>query len=169
MVSGKDCFGNTDVEGGGNLNVLAVALDHAYLLSVGFHHRGIVGEGFLIRLPVGSLQQLDVEGLGCLHQSVVRPVLVAFLNMVKCLYHGYHGDDGFCRAGRLIATADDINRHERPYSVVYTDHTLGIIRYQCQPVLYAMETGLPAISQLIALVEMVFVAELSPIVLLRLG
>ena len=42
-------------------------------MAEGLHHGGIVSEAVVVGLLIGRLQELDVEGLGCLHQ----PILIA--------------------------------------------------------------------------------------------
>ena len=62
-----------EIEGRGDLDVLAVALHEGDLVAIRFHHRGVIRKAVVIRLAVGGLQQLDVKGLWRLHQPVLIP------------------------------------------------------------------------------------------------
>ena len=74
----------------------------------------------------------------------------------------------FLFASHLIATGDDLDAGERTHTVVYTNDTLGIVRYQCQSVLYAVEACLATVSQQVLHLEIIFLAEFLPIRLLCL-
>ena len=52
---------------------------------------------------------------------------------------------------------------------MYAHYALGIVGNQGQSVLYRVETGLPAVGQLIVFVELMLLAKLLPVVLLSLG
>ena len=66
-----EALGHGEVEGGGNLDVLAATLNQRDLLAQGFHYRGIVGECLGVGLAVCALKQLNIEDLRCLHQTVL--------------------------------------------------------------------------------------------------
>ena len=66
----------------------------------------------------------------------------------------------------IVATPDDLSRDKRTYTVVYSNHTVGIIGNQVQAVLYTMETRLAAIGYLMGYNEVIFFAQLPPICLL---
>ena len=63
-------LGDDDVVGGGDLDVLTVPLHECDVVAITLHHRGIVRKAVVIRLTVGSLEQLDVERLWGLYQTV---------------------------------------------------------------------------------------------------
>ena len=130
------------------------------------HHRCVVGEGLLVGLSVGSLQQLDVEGLRCLHQPVVVAEDVALLHVAQRLHHGHHGYDGLLAAGLAEATGDDVCGDEGSHAVVHAHHALCIVGDECQAVLHGVEAGAAAVGQLVADVELVLAAQLMPVALL---
>ena len=141
-------------------------------MTVGFHHTGVVGKADVVGLPVGGLEQPDVEGLGRLHQSVLAARHgggALWRQMTDGLHDGDDGDDGLLLAGGLVAAADDVDAGEGAHAVVDSHHALGIVGNQCQSVLYGMEARLAAVGQLVVHVEVILAAQLSPIVLLRLG
>ncbi len=155
-----------EVVGGGNLDVLAVALDEGDGVAVALHYRGVVGEGVAVRLSVGGFQQLYVEGLRCLYEAVLVAGLGALAEVSEGLYHrddGHHGSGGACRG---VAAAYHLHRGEGSHAVVDAHHAVGIVGYQGQTVLHGVETGLTAVGQQIVNLEMVFLAELLPVVLL---
>ena len=164
-----ECLGYQEVVGRGNLDVLAIALDEGDVEAESFDHAGVVGETVVVGLVVGSLQQLDVEALGRLHQTVVSTRLGTLADVAEGLYDGDDGDDGFLRAGCLVAIPDDIGAGEGAHAVVDADNTLGIVGDEGQSVLYAMEARLAAVGQLILHAEIVLLAQLQPIVLLCSG
>ena len=137
-----------------------------------FDHRGVVRKAVVVGLAVGSLQKLDVEALRRLYQTVFitrngdRGGITYFSHR---LYHRDDGNDSFCGTCRLVAVANDLDRRERPYTIVYTYYTFCIVRNQCQSMLYAVEARLTTIGQLVVNGEVVFFTELSPVVLLCLG
>ena len=51
---------------------------------------------------------------------------------------------------------------------MHTHDTLGIVGHQGESVLYGVESGLSAIGELVLHVKLIFLAELSPVVLLGL-
>ena len=94
---------------------------------------------------------------------------ISLCNFSHRLNHGNDGNYGFFRTSRFVAVADDLDRREGPYTIVYTHYAFCVVRNQSQSVLYAVEARLAAISQLVIDSEIVFFTELSPIVLLSLG
>ena len=51
---------------------------------------------------------------------------------------------------------------------MYADHTLCIVGHEGETILYGMETGLSAVGDLMFHIEVIFLTELSPVVLLCL-
>ena len=71
LMGFDEALGHGEVEGGGNLDVLATTLNQRDLLAQGFHYRSIVGERLGVRLAVCALKQLNIEDLRRLHQAVL--------------------------------------------------------------------------------------------------
>ena len=79
------------------------------------------------------------------------------------------GDDGLGSASRLVAVADHLDAGEGAHAVVHSHHALGIVRHFGKSILHGVEACLSAVGQGICHIEMIFLAELVPIVLLGLG
>ena len=86
--------------------------------------------------------------------------------MPKRFYDGDDGNDGFGCAGCLVAIPDYFDTGEGTNTVVNAYHTLGIVRHLGESVLHGVEASLTTIGQSVLHVEMIFLAELMPIVLL---
>ena len=85
-------FGQNEVKGRGNFDVLPVAVYHADAVTECLNHRGIIGERFPIRLSEGSLGQGDVKDLWRLYNAILaaQHVLSASLsvNVAQGVGHG---------------------------------------------------------------------------------
>ena len=144
-----DGLGNGDVVRGSNLDVLAVAVNKGDVVAESFDHTGVVGKanGRTVGHSISSFEQLDVEALRRLYQSVLTTRLGAFADMAQRLDDRDNRDDGFRLAGCFVAVADDVDAGEGAYTIMDTHHTLNIVGNECQSVLHGMEARLASVSQ----------------------
>ena len=138
-----------------------------------FHHRGVVGESIGVRLPVGTFQQLDAEGLRGLYQPICtsRHGLAAAVGLYlpQGFHDGNHRYGGSRRACCLVTATNDLDSREGAYPIVHTHHALGVIGNTCQSVAHRVETGFPAISDGARNIKLIVVAEFLPVGLLTGG
>ena len=137
----EQCPCHDEVEGCGELDVLAVALDEMYGMAERLDHRGIVGEGFAERLLIGTAEERGAEGLGSLHEAIgIATDRLATLGeeMTDGLYHRDDGHHGSVGGSLLIAATDDLVRHEGAHTVVHGHQSIGLID-QSQAIPYGMK------------------------------
>ena len=149
-MRGENGFGDGDVVGCGDLDVLAIALDKGNLVAVTLHDGSIVGKAVVVGLTIGGLQQLNVEGLWGLHQTIVatRNGHRTFsFQVAHGFYDGNNGNNGFRRAGCLETTTDNLDAGEGTHTIMHTYHPLCIIRNQRKAVLHGVESRLSTIRQ----------------------
>ena len=91
---------------------------------------------------------------------------LCIIQMAHGFYDGDNGNNGFRRAGRLIAVANHLDAGKRTHTIMHTYHALCIIRNQRKTILHRVESRFSTISQHIIHFEMILFAELSPIILL---
>ena len=88
----KHGFGQNEVKGSGDFDVLPVAVYHADAVPERLNHRGIVGERLLVRLPESLLGQCDFKDLRRLYNAILaaQHVLSASLsvNVAQGVGHG---------------------------------------------------------------------------------
>ena len=147
-------------------------------MSVALYHRSVVCKTVVIRLTVGSLEQLNIEALWGLHQAVFitgnglggkRRELRGERNVSQRLHNGDDGDDGLGRVGCLVATANDVDAGKWTHAVVYTHHTFSIVGNECQSMLNGMEACVATIRQKVLYFEVILLTQSLPIVLLGYG
>ena len=117
-------------------------------MAVRLHDGGIVGEGVAVGLAVGSIEQLDVEHLGSLYETVVAAHHI-FLgrDMAQGLNDGHDGNDGLGSTGSLVATTDDVYRDKRSHAVVNAHHALDIVGDEGEAILNGVETCLATVCK----------------------
>ena len=154
-----------EVKGGGELYIFAVTLHEVYGMAESLDDGGIIGEGLAERLLVGTAQERSAEGLRCLHLSIgITAYRLAPFGeqMAHRLHHWDHGHHSTMQGGLIVATADDLVRHEGTHTIVHGNKRLGIIDKR-QAILHGVEAGSTAIGNMVRHTEVVLTAQLLPI------
>ena len=105
------------------------------------NYRGVIGKGILVRLIVGFLQERGTEGLRCLHQTIsitVHRFATLGKQVTHCFHNRNHRYNSTISLGILIATIDDLVRHEGAHTVVHGHQSIGLID-QSQAIPYGMK------------------------------
>ena len=88
--------------------------------------------------------------------------------MTKGFDHRDDRNDGLLLTCCLIAVTNHLDSREWTYTIMHTYYPFSIIRNQGKTMLYRMETRLSTVCHLVFNLEVIFLAELFPIVLLCL-
>ena len=90
------------------------------------------------------------------------------VDVAQGFYHRHHGYYCHLLSCRVVASAYHVNADEGTHAIMDSHDAFHVIGDEAEPVLYGMETSLTTVSQLVGYIEMVVLAQLQPILLLRL-